>query len=178
MITNNNLENECSICQENYLGGPYSHAPVSLQCGHVFGRRCIVKWSKESLTCPLCRHEISSQEFAMPESFMRRVLSERTIVIGLTAFSHYLFDDRQESIRVHAAFIFFATSFMTNLFLVSEATNWCLNGRSNPLPRAKRLIESQLRFALNIIIGSLVGVALTSLTNIFHNGYVSNSGPG
>ena len=130
------------------------------------------------MTCPLCRQEFSSQELAMPESFMRRVLSERTVVIGLTAFSHYLFDDRQESIRVHAAFIFSAISFMTNLFLVSEAANWCLNGRSNPSPRAKRLIESQLKFALNIIIGSLVGVALTSLTNIFHNGYIRNSGPG
>ena len=177
MITNNNLESECSICRE-ILGGPYSHAPVNLQCGHVFGRSCIVKWSKQNLTCPLCRQEFSSQELAMPESFMRRVLSERTVVIGLTAFSHYLFDDRQESIRMHAAFIFSATSFMTNLFLVSEAANWCLNGRSNPSPRVKRLIESQLKFALNIIIGSLVGVALTSLTNIFHNGYIRNSGPG
>ena len=165
MITNNNLENECSICQENYLGGPYSHAPVSLQCGHVFGRRCIVKWSKESLTCPLCRHEISSQEFAIPESFIKRLL-ERALTVslnGLLAYNSYL-GDRHVSIKKEAASTFIVASAVPLLFLAHKTVTWCLSGRSNPLltPRAKQMIGKQLHWVLDTTIGTLVGVTVAA----------------
>ena len=165
MITNNNLENECSICGENYLGGPYSHAPVSLQCGHVFGRRCIVKWIKRSLTCPLCRHEISSQEFAIPESFIKR-LSERTLTVslyGLMAFSQYL-GDRREDIKRNVALTFIVASAVPLLYLAHKTVIWCLSGRSNPLlsPRAKQMIGKQLHWVLDTTIATLVGVAVAA----------------
>ena len=165
MITNNNLENECSICRENYLGGPYSHAPVSLQFGPVFGRRCIVRWSKESLTCPLCRHEISSQEFAIPKSLIKR-LSERTLTVslyGLIAFSQYL-GDRHVSIKRSVASTFIVASAVPLLFLAHKTVTWCLSGRSNPLltPRAKQMIGKQLHWILDVTIGTLVGVTVAA----------------
>ncbi|CCF56603.1 hypothetical protein KAFR_0B03070 [Kazachstania africana CBS 2517] len=36
----------------------YSHSPLKLPCGHIFGRECLFKWSKVENTCPLCRHVI------------------------------------------------------------------------------------------------------------------------
>ena len=165
MITNNNLENECSICQENYLGGPYSRAPVSLQFGPVFGRRFIVKWSKESLTCPLCRHVISSQEFAIPESLIKRLL-ERALTVslnGLLAYNSYL-GDRHASIKKEAASTFIVASAVPLLFLAHKTVIWCLSDRSNPLlsPRAKQMIGKQLHWVLDTTIGRSIGVAVAA----------------
>ena len=173
MITNNNLEGECSICQDN-LGGSYSHAPVSLQCGHVFGRWCIATWSERSATCPECRQEFSSQELAMPanqelampESFIKRALSERTIAFplyGLMAFSQYL-DARYEYITGNVAITFIAAFTIPLLFLAHNTVIWCLSGRSNPLltPRAKQLIGKQLHWVLDVTVGTLVGVAVAA----------------
>ena len=173
MITNNNLEGECSICREN-LGGPYSHAPVSLQCGHVFGRWCIATWSERSATCPECRQEFSSQELtmpanqelAMPESFIKRVLSERTIALplhGLIAFSQYL-DDRLSDIKTNLAITFITVFSIPLLFLAHKTVIWCLSGRRNPLlsSDAKQLIGKQLHWVLDATIGTSVGVAVAA----------------
>ena len=165
MITNNNLESECSICRDN-LGGSYSHAPVSLQCGHVFGRWSIATWSERSATCPECRQEFSSQELAMPESFIKRALSGRTIAFplhGLMAFSQYL-DARYEYITRNVAITFIAASTIPLLFLAHNTVIWCLSGRSNPLltPRTKQLIGKQLHWVLDVTVGTLVGVAVAA----------------
>jgi hypothetical protein len=44
-------EEECTICCENKK---YSKK-VKLICGHIFHKKCIEKYRKISLECPLCR---------------------------------------------------------------------------------------------------------------------------
>ncbi|KAG6523132.1 RING finger and transmembrane domain-containing protein 2-like [Zingiber officinale] len=39
----------CTICQEKM------HAPISLQCKHIFCEDCVSEWFERERTCPLCR---------------------------------------------------------------------------------------------------------------------------
>ncbi len=48
----------CSICQENYKPKEYKR---ELNCKHIFHKKCIDKWLKSNLSCPFCRHLISSK---------------------------------------------------------------------------------------------------------------------
>ncbi len=53
VVVNNNFEEidiQCSICLEQ---GDYQ-----LACGHVFHKKCIVRWKKTNRTCPMCRASI------------------------------------------------------------------------------------------------------------------------
>ncbi|AET39315.1 ubiquitin-protein ligase SAN1 Ecym_4250 [Eremothecium cymbalariae DBVPG len=40
----------------------YKHCPTELPCGHIFGRDCIFKWTKEHNSCPICRSRIVEDE--------------------------------------------------------------------------------------------------------------------
>ena len=42
----------CNICQEDYKVKEYKR---ELVCKHNFHKKCIDKWIKTKLTCPLCR---------------------------------------------------------------------------------------------------------------------------
>ena len=58
MHSNTIRDDRCVICTQNYTN---DHSLTALECGHVFGRSCIVEWRKISGTCPMCR-----QHFAIP----------------------------------------------------------------------------------------------------------------
>ena len=45
----------CYICYELYKLGEYKR---SLHCGHHFHKKCIDKWLKTNVSCPLCRNDI------------------------------------------------------------------------------------------------------------------------
>lgn len=36
----------------------YSHVPVAMPCGHIFGQSCLYEWLKTNNSCPLCRARI------------------------------------------------------------------------------------------------------------------------
>lgn len=48
---------ECSICMYEYKIGEFKR---KLTCGHEYHKKCIDKWFKDYLTCPICRKEIKS----------------------------------------------------------------------------------------------------------------------
>jgi len=50
-----NNEYPCIICQNNYTIGEYKR---ELICNHMFHKKCIDKWLKINISCPLCRKEI------------------------------------------------------------------------------------------------------------------------
>lgn len=57
----------CGICLEEFKGegeGEEVEEPVRLECGHVVGRACLLKWltGAERKTCPLCRFEVDIPE--------------------------------------------------------------------------------------------------------------------
>ncbi|KAF2747221.1 hypothetical protein M011DRAFT_51694 [Sporormia fimetaria CBS 119925] len=49
---------QCRICLEDY--SDHGCKPVQLDCGHVFGEKCLVDWVQESnnAACPYCRQEM------------------------------------------------------------------------------------------------------------------------
>lgn len=60
---NSSLENtsstttSCAICQESISSG----ACRIRQCGHIYHRACIATWFSTSVRCPVCRHDIRTE---------------------------------------------------------------------------------------------------------------------
>jgi len=51
----------CGICLDKYTARTTRHVRT-LQCGHVFCNKCIVKWvTQHSATCPTCRKDLLPQ---------------------------------------------------------------------------------------------------------------------
>lgn len=53
----------CTICSEPFLRGSNPEVPVRLDCGHIFGMNCILKWLSPvsrngNNSCPNCRHPV------------------------------------------------------------------------------------------------------------------------
>ncbi len=49
------LNDLCSICHCNYNINEYKR---NLDCNHVYHKKCIDKWLKTNLNCPMCRKDI------------------------------------------------------------------------------------------------------------------------
>lgn len=47
-----NCDDECTICLDSYV---VNEGVRDLKCNHRFHKRCIDKWFKKSITCPVCR---------------------------------------------------------------------------------------------------------------------------
>ncbi|KAK7254094.1 hypothetical protein SO694_00008183 [Aureococcus anophagefferens] len=56
----------CAICQDVLL------APVVTPCGHAFDERCLLSWTKDHGTCPVCRSEIPRAGYAVCGALSRR----------------------------------------------------------------------------------------------------------
>jgi hypothetical protein len=52
-------EETCNVCLEGYVEGQTS---IKLDCGHYFHDKCIIQWLKMRNTCPVCRHELESND--------------------------------------------------------------------------------------------------------------------
>ena len=66
-------EETCNVCLEGYLEGQLS---IKLDCGHCFHDKCIIQWLKMRNTCPVCRHELESND---PNYEKRKHLHRETI---------------------------------------------------------------------------------------------------
>ena len=49
----------CNICLEGFQKGNILRV---LECKHEFHENCIIKWLKNRNTCPVCRHELESND--------------------------------------------------------------------------------------------------------------------
>ena len=62
-VNDNNLNNykniTCNICLENFEVGNILRI---LECNHEFHENCIITWLKSNNTCPICRHELESND--------------------------------------------------------------------------------------------------------------------
>ncbi|KAH3668515.1 hypothetical protein OGAPHI_002269 [Ogataea philodendri] len=74
----------------------YTHVPVEMPCGHIFGRSCLREWLKTNNSCPLCRHSIRNENDAS-SSRPRDSENETTIVLPnlarVISESRAMFDD-------------------------------------------------------------------------------------
>lgn len=46
--------------------GSFTHCPVEMPCGHIFGKSCLCEWLKDHATCPLCRDSVAEQPAGQP----------------------------------------------------------------------------------------------------------------
>ena len=62
-ITNENVDKfkdiTCNICLESFSVGNIVRV---LECKHEFHENCIITWLKTRNTCPVCRHELESND--------------------------------------------------------------------------------------------------------------------
>ena len=63
----------CNVCLENFNAGQIT---MKLDCGHYFHEKCITHWLKMRNTCPVCRHELESND---PNYEKRKHLHRETI---------------------------------------------------------------------------------------------------
>ncbi|PSN74022.1 RING/U-box [Corynespora cassiicola Philippines] len=56
-------EEDCPICKDEW-DAPIEEV-ISLHCGHVFHRKCILAWFKDGNTCPSCRAKCFPSEVPM-----------------------------------------------------------------------------------------------------------------
>ena len=66
-------EQTCNVCLENFNAGQIT---MKLDCGHYFHEKCIIHWLKMRNTCPVCRHELESND---PNYEKRKHLHRETI---------------------------------------------------------------------------------------------------
>ena len=71
----NNLT--CMLCSESFLRGTNPEVPIRLDCGHIFGMSCILKWLSPvwvhgNNSCPCCRnpffHDWDKMDFPLLRS--------------------------------------------------------------------------------------------------------------
>ena len=53
------LEKECIICQEEFQS---EEILVKLSCCHLYHDHCLMKWLKNTPTCPLCRLKLPTEK--------------------------------------------------------------------------------------------------------------------
>ncbi|XP_057952996.1 E3 ubiquitin-protein ligase AIP2 [Malania oleifera] len=61
-------EAECAICKENFVEGD---SMQELPCKHMFHPPCLKPWLDEHNSCPICRHELQTDDHAY-ESWKER----------------------------------------------------------------------------------------------------------
>ena len=66
-------EQTCNVCLENFNAGQIT---MKLDCGHYFHEKCITHWLIMRNTCPVCRHELESND---PNYEKRKHLHRETI---------------------------------------------------------------------------------------------------
>ncbi len=79
-------DSHCPICLDS-LDTTADHAATTLRCGHVFGRTCIVEWTKAKRSCPLCRRHIGYHQLKEIQrsrmQLLNRPLRERYIELAV-----------------------------------------------------------------------------------------------
>jgi hypothetical protein len=102
-VSTDELDSEnCYICYHSYQFGSMdsadneTDAPICLPCSHLFGKRCILRWTREPNTCSCCRAIVyetfsckqgPSQNFARSSSVewrnFQRILSNTPGEVGV-----------------------------------------------------------------------------------------------
>eukprot|EP01027_Heterolobosea_sp_BB2_P010356 GEZU01015202.1.p1 GENE.GEZU01015202.1~~GEZU01015202.1.p1 ORF type:complete len:110 (+),score=9.25 GEZU01015202.1:425-754(+) len=57
--THRSQELSCAVCMEEFKVGT---AAKKLKCSHLFHAECIVPWLKKDNSCPVCRHELMTDD--------------------------------------------------------------------------------------------------------------------
>lgn len=67
MRTVRHYPSECGICLDNFEEATFhssnAHSPAEIQCGHIFGKSCLITWARTTTQsnhnkCPLCSERL------------------------------------------------------------------------------------------------------------------------
>ncbi|RHZ64070.1 hypothetical protein Glove_326g32 [Diversispora epigaea] len=62
-----NIDEACPICSEKFItanekSNDMKSIVIRMPCKHLFDKECILSWLKLHNTCPVCRHEVESDD--------------------------------------------------------------------------------------------------------------------
>jgi hypothetical protein len=57
-IITNNITEQCVICLENMESTDNNNPLLTLECSHIFHKKCIDDWLNRTQTCPMCRKKV------------------------------------------------------------------------------------------------------------------------
>ncbi|MBO9494993.1 hypothetical protein J7438_12985 [Thalassotalea sp. G20_0] len=90
-VPTNNSMNRCVICLEDFTSLT-GHDAVHLNCHHVFGRSCIIRWGSNNPTCPACRAPFNpTQIYDRDITITRRLI--RTVPAAASYFRTTFLDN-------------------------------------------------------------------------------------
>lgn len=104
---------ECIICKEDLL---CNGEAVTIPCGHIFHRSCLLKAFTYSSTCPICRKKTLVSQFQI--IYLNSTV-EKNICIDLTDFENYyiLKHDKQIKYLVYIIGIFGVICLISGIML-------------------------------------------------------------
>jgi hypothetical protein len=65
---------ECAVCLEEQPIGSYA---CKLSCGHLFHRNCVRDWLLQHCTCPVCRFELQTDDYAYEQGRKKRMKNRK-----------------------------------------------------------------------------------------------------
>ncbi|WP_257294604.1 RING finger domain-containing protein [Endozoicomonas sp. YOMI1] len=135
-VPTNNSTSHCLICLEDFTSRP-GHDAVSLNCHHVFGRSCIIRWGSNNPTCPGCR-----APFDPDQIYDRYITITRRLIRTVAAVASY-----------------FRTTFLDSHFALGSMVFTTGGGL---IPTFARLLPHQPNAAYIIAGYSIGGIAVSS----------------
>lgn len=151
----------CAICLES-LNVTADHAAKALNCGHVFGRSCIIEWTAIKPTCPLCRGNVTRRELKEFEELQVRPdhpLSKRYVKLAL-GFALFTMHAYPFSGRFYGTVRLVST--VTPMVLFHKTLNAFHDWRRGE-GSFRELIIEQYTPVIDSLIGIAAGLAISSV---------------
>ncbi|KAL2037635.1 hypothetical protein N7G274_009580 [Stereocaulon virgatum] len=81
---------QCHICTQPFLTTRRPEIPIKLNCGHIFGMACLLRWlnplaGNGSNSCPLCRRPVLVEPEPDHEAIRRSILSRFDATVPRTS---------------------------------------------------------------------------------------------
>lgn len=97
--------NPCVLCTRTYTSDQ-AHCATVLECGHAFGRSCIVKWQENNSYCPTCSRPSVTPEDpsdASLSTLMKKDFHATRLPLSMVAFCTFVYSPNLKELAVVGA---------------------------------------------------------------------------
>lgn len=97
--------NPCVLCTRTYTSDQ-AHCATVLECGHAFGRSCIVKWQENNSYCPTCSRPSATPEDpsdASLSTLMKKDFHATRLPLSMVAFCTFVYSPNLKELAVVGA---------------------------------------------------------------------------
>ena len=102
MDSNAVSNNQCVLCTRTYTND-HVHCATELECGHAFGRSCIVKWQENNSDCPTCRPTPEDPSDASLFTLMKKDFHSARVPLCMIAFVTYVHSPSPKELAIGGA---------------------------------------------------------------------------